>query len=91
MGKKKFYTSVIVGAVVGGLVALFDDDAKRYVKTSLQKTGNSFRSYVKDPIDAIEQMKECAEAVKRTVDENVSGTLSTLETIESSLSKFMKK
>ena len=91
MGKKKFYTGIIVGALLGGLVALFDEEAKEYVKNSLKKSGESLRSYTQNPNEAIETAKRCAQTLKHTVDSNVSGAINTLETIETSLNKFIKK
>lgn len=91
MGKKKFYTGVIVGALLGGFITLFDEDAKQYVKKSIKKSGETLRSYTKNPTEAIERAKRCASTVQKTVDDNVSGALHTLETIESSLNKFINK
>lgn len=91
MGKKKLLTGIILGATIGGLLSLFDQDAKSYAKNCLKKSRDKASNCMKNPTEAIQNVKRSALKLNDVVEENVRGAVNTLDVIESSLNKVLKK
>ncbi|WP_433747291.1 hypothetical protein [Falsibacillus pallidus] len=58
MGKNKFFTGMLVGAVAGGLVTLFDRSTRESVSTSIKSGSQKVWDSVSNPQELLAQSKE---------------------------------
>lgn len=91
MGAKKFWTGIIAGAVVGGLVSLCNKEARLYVKEVANSTGDKALYYINNPTEAVKNIKEMAQFVDDKISENKKGAFNALEQVENTLEKVTKK
>ncbi|KAB8129353.1 hypothetical protein F9U64_15195 [Gracilibacillus oryzae] len=56
MGKELLVKGMITGAVVGGLLTLFDRDTRKYVGTKCIQSKDSIRYYAQHPADFVHQV-----------------------------------
>ncbi|WP_057775349.1 YtxH domain-containing protein [Cytobacillus dafuensis] len=75
MGKSLFWKGVIFGAIAGGAVTLFDKNTRQSVMLNCKKATSELSYYVKNPSEAIGQVKEMTNNLKSTY-EQVSEDLS---------------
>lgn len=90
MGKRKFYTGIVLGAVVGGMISLINKDARQYAKQKLQQTMQETRYYVKHPSEAVRNVRVNVDQFNQKYSRGVSSTINTLEQIEETLDKLIK-
>jgi len=91
MGKRKLLTGIIVGASIGGLVSLLNEDARKYAQAKLAESRDSLAYYAKNPTSAINSIRQSVTTFNRMVESNTSGAVHTLEQVEQSLNKVLKK
>jgi len=75
MGKSLFWKGVFLGAVAGGALSLLDKSTRESVVTTCKKTTYEISFYVKNPGEAVNQVKEVTNKMKSTfeqVSEDVS-------------------
>ena len=58
MGKRKFWTGIIGGAVVGGIVALFDKEARHYAKERCTIVKETSSQMIKNPSSRFANYKQ---------------------------------
>ncbi|WP_058306067.1 hypothetical protein [Gracilibacillus massiliensis] len=58
MGKETLIKGIAAGALVGGLLTLFDRDTRIFVAENLKNCGDKSAYYAKNPADAIHQLNE---------------------------------
>jgi gas vesicle protein len=66
MGKNKFFTGVLIGAAVGGLVSLLDRQTRKEVVEMTKSCGTEFSRYAKHPQLVVESSKEIYEKIRTT-------------------------
>lgn len=91
MGKRTFLSGIILGAVVGGVVSLFNQDARNYVRDLSEQTADQVTYYSKHPQEAVSNIKQTITAVTEKVDSNSVGAMNTLDQVENTLGKVLKK
>jgi len=91
MGAKKFWTGIVAAAVVGGLVSLFNEDARTYVKEVANTTGEKCLYYVSNPTEAVKNIKEVAQFVDDKISENKNSAFNALEQVETTLERVTKR
>lgn len=71
----RMITGVLVGAIVGGALSLFDKQTRVSFETCMKKTGNTVKHTVKHPKETYQQVslkteewKETATSLKQDVD-----------------------
>jgi gas vesicle protein len=69
MGSSKFWKGVLLGAIAGGAVSLFDRDTRTSVKKCCQKTTGKITYYTKHPEEAVERVKESTRKIRHTIEE----------------------
>lgn len=89
-GKKTFWTSIVAGALAGGLLSLLNKDARTYSKEVVKQTGETITHYTKNPDETVEKVKESVHTVNNLVSKNTSSALNALEQVETTVNKFLK-
>lgn len=72
---KKFWTSVLWGALAGGAVSLLDRETRNAVVQSCKKTTSELSYYMKHPDEVVEGVRETTTKIRSTF-EQVSGDIS---------------
>lgn len=75
MSKSLFWKGVFLGAIAGGVLSLIDKSTRESVIACSKKATNEVAFYVKNPSEAVEQVKEMTNKIKTTfeqVSEDVS-------------------
>lgn len=91
MGKRKLLTGVIVGAVVGGLTALVNKEARTYTKNKVKEKTKQTKYYLKNPSIAVRNVRKSVEKFNEKLEEGSTSTLQALEQIEETLDKIVPK
>ncbi|WP_217589787.1 YtxH domain-containing protein [Lentibacillus saliphilus] len=91
MGKNKFWTSVAIGAIVGGLVALVDRDTRHYAANKLSdlKTGTSY--CITHPSDTVRRLRMTVGHYNDAFMANADQAINALEQVEDTIDKFQSK
>lgn len=91
MGKRTLLTGIIVGASIGGLISLLNNDARNYAKDSISKSCNMLTNYVKNPTDAVKTIRQSVVSLNNLMENNTKSAVNTLNQVENSLNKVLKK
>lgn len=90
MGKRNLYTGILVGAILGGIVSLFNTDTRNYTKNKWNETKATTSYYVSNPVEAVRQLKQSVHQVNQTVSNEAENAINALDQVETSLSKVIK-
>lgn len=82
MGKQLLCKGIIIGAVAGGLITLFDEDTRRYASRKLSESKDSAGYYVKHPSDALNQFNHGYQKASKQISAGLSSVLSILNQLE---------
>lgn len=91
MGKRTLFSSIAIGAVVGGAVSLFNKETRDYVKDKSSEAVDQVNYYAQHPNEAISGLKRTVNDVTTKIDENKTGALNTLDQVENTIGKVFKK
>ena len=91
MGKKTLFSSMAIGAIVGGAVSLFNKETRDYVKDKSNQAKDQASYYAKHPNEAIENLKSTVIDVTEKIEDNKSGALNALDQVENTVGKVLKK
>jgi len=89
-GKTTFWTSVVAGAVVGGLLSLLNKDAREYSKHKLAETGEAVKYYTTNPDVTVQKVKQSVETINELISDNSKSALQAIEQVEGTVNKFLK-
>lgn len=89
-GKRTFWTSIIAGACIGGLLSLLNKDARNYSKTVVKQTGDTLTYYTKNPDETVQKAKQSVQSVNNFISQNSTSALSALDQVETTVNKFLK-
>lgn len=89
-GKRTFWTSMIAGACVGGLLSLLNKDARNYSKKVLQQTGETVKYLTTNPDVTVQKLKNTVETLNTLVSENSKSAMNALQQVENTVNKFKK-
>lgn len=91
MGKRTLITGIVVGASLGGLVSLLNEDARNYAKELVTSSCNTLSYYAKNPSEAVSTVRDTVLTLNETIESNTGSAVNALEQVESSLNKVLKK
>lgn len=91
MGRRKLYTGIFIGAVVGGLTALINKEARVYAKNKWRTTTKFTKYYLKNPSEAVRNVRISFDEFNKNFTSGAESTVNALEQIEETLDKVMKK
>jgi len=91
MGKRKLVSGIVVGAIVGGVVALFNKEARHYAKDKMASVKGQTCYIIKHPSDAVRSARIALDEFNETVTSGAENTINALEQVEQTLDKVIKK
>jgi gas vesicle protein len=91
MGKRKLIVSVVTGAAVGGLVALFDKETRTYTKSKLGTVKSSSSYFFKNPSEAVHNVRTAFDTFNKSFASGAENAINALEQVENSLDKINNK
>ncbi|GGB59805.1 YtxH domain-containing protein [Virgibacillus dakarensis] len=91
MGKQKLCLGILLGAVAGGLTALYDRETRYYTKKQLQSAKSTTGYYLKHPAEAIRNAKDACNEFNEKFSVNADNAINALEQVEETLGKISKK
>lgn len=65
--KNQFWRGIILGAIAGGAISLFDKQTRELMKENVQKTSSKVSYVFRNPGEITDKVKETAEKIKTTV------------------------
>jgi len=90
MGKRTLLSGIVIGAVIGGAVSLFNKDARDYVKVLSDRAAGQATYYVQHPSEAVNNVKRTLTFITEKIDSNAVGAMNTLDQVENTLNKVLK-
>ncbi|QAS51947.1 YtxH domain-containing protein [Halobacillus litoralis] len=87
MGQQNLWKGVLLGAAIGGAIALIDQDTRRYVGEKSRNAGATCQGYVKHPSEAIHSLRVCYDSFSTQLNKGVEDLLELLQKAESMLNK----
>ncbi|MDY0406857.1 YtxH domain-containing protein [Virgibacillus sp. 179-BFC.A HS] len=91
MGKNKLFTGIISGAIVGGIIALFDKEARLYAKDKLA-SAKTYGAYVfKNPSEALRNASGKVTTFNAQFTDQVDNAINALEQVEETVNKVLKR
>lgn len=85
MGKRIFWTGIVLGAVAGGLTALLDKDARHYVKDTVSQAKSTTRFYINNPSEAVSSIRKTVNMLNENLGKGAVTAMDALEKLEQSL------
>lgn len=89
-GKTKFWTGIVTGACIGGIVALLNRDARDYGKSLLTQTSDCVSDCLHHPEDVVQKVKHSLTTFNDFIKDNTDQALNALEQIEQTVNRFKK-
>jgi len=91
MGKKRLLTNIIVGGIVGGLVALRDKETRSYTTAKLDSVKRTCRKLKNNPSMVVAQVRTSIDEYNERLSEGVDRTINALEQVEDTVGKLVDK
>lgn len=91
MGKRTLCTGIIVGAVVGGLVALTNKEAREYAKVKLMIARAEARYCMNNPSQSVRNLRQSFEQFNQKFSNGANSAVNALEQVENTLEKVVKR
>lgn len=91
MGKRKLCTSMLVGAVIGGLFALRHPEVRGYTKRKLSKAKSTTGYLFKNPSEAVRNTRIAFDKFNDQFSSGAESAINALEQVEQTLNKVSNK
>lgn len=69
MGSNKFWKGVLMGALAGGAISLFDKDTRHSVMEGLKKGTKEVSYYISHPSETADKLREKTQQLRTTVEQ----------------------
>lgn len=90
MGKRNIYTSIAIGAIVGGLVSLLNKKTRHYVKGKYIVTKPQINYYAKHPSSALRHARNYVNQFSDAFDKHADQAINACEQVEQTVQKLTK-
>ncbi|WP_053217209.1 hypothetical protein [Virgibacillus senegalensis] len=90
MSDSKLTKGIIIGAAVGGLLSLYDRPTRTQLVRNLKKTGSSAGYYLRNPSDAVRNIRECYEKAAGALSSGAESALEIMDQVQSTLENVSK-
>lgn len=91
MGKQKLWIGVLLGAVTGGMVSLFNKETRYYTKKQLKQVKSITDFAVQNPADFVQVAKDASNHFHEKLNTNADNAINALEQAEETWKKIRKK
>lgn len=90
MGKRTLWTGVILGATIGGLISLLNEDVRNYAKNTATASLENVTFYSKNPEIAFSEIKAKVINMSEVVTESTENAINAIEQVENTVMKVRK-
>lgn len=91
MQNNKMVMGVLIGALVGGLVALFDKETRTTTKSQCKNAKDKTNYYVKHPSEAIRNARVACNQFNDKFNSSADSAISALEQVETTIDRLTNK
>lgn len=91
MGRRKLCTGMIIGAIVGGLVTLTNQEARDYTRNKLCATTSQIKHCLKNPAESVRNARICVTEFNKNFASGAENAVNALEQVEQTLEKVVRK
>lgn len=91
MEKRKLFSRIIIGAIIGASTALLDKDVRHYTKKRLINAKDKTSYFVKNPSKTVGEIRTKLNQLNNTLSGHARQAIDTLEQLEQTLEKFVDK
>lgn len=90
MGKQKLILGITLGAVLGGVVSLFDKETRRFVSAKLDESKNEFSQIIEHPTESLTLLKHDVLNAANKVTDTLDSALNAMDQVESTIETLRK-
>ena len=91
MEKRKLFSRIIIGAMIGASTALLDKDVRNFTKKRLIDAKNKTSYFIKNPSKTVGELRTKLNTLNDTLSGRAGQAIDTLEQLEQTLEKFIDK
>lgn len=91
MGKRILCTGIIVGAVVGGLISLKNEEARDYAKVKLVLMRAEAKYCLENPSQSVRNFRQSFEQFSQKFTDGADSAANALEQVENTLDKVVTR
>jgi hypothetical protein len=91
MGKRKLLISMATGAIVGGLISLFDKETRNYTKGKLSNVKSTAAYAIKNPSEAVHQLQDTFDAMSEKFTTGTESAINAFDQVQQTLGKIENK
>lgn len=91
MKNNKMVIGVLVGALVGGLITLFDRDTRSTTKAQCKNAKNKTYYYLKHPSEAVKNARVACNDFNNTFNKSADSAINALEQVETTIDQLTNK
>lgn len=91
MKNNKMVIGVLVGALVGGLITLFDRDTRSATKVQCKNAKNKTYYYLKHPSEAVKNARVACNDFNNTFNKSADSAINALEQVETTIDQLTNK
>ncbi|WP_042225027.1 YtxH domain-containing protein [Oceanobacillus manasiensis] len=91
MGNRKLVVGVLIGALVGGAITLFDRETRNYSRMKLTNMKYGSQSVLRNPSEAVRNVRKAFNTFNQNFSTGAQSTINALEQVEATLDKYTNK
>ncbi|HLR70425.1 MAG TPA: YtxH domain-containing protein [Pseudogracilibacillus sp.] len=91
MGKRKLLSGMMIGAIIGGAVALLNEDARKYAQTKVTSVKGKTSYLIKHPAEAVRTSRMKIDHLNDHLVNSFENTVNALEQVEQTLDRLVQK
>lgn len=89
-GKTVFWSSIITGATLGGVLSLLHGGARQYVNEKTSTTSDQLSYLKENPTETVRKVKQSVLSLNEAVTHNTKSALNALEQVEKTVDRLLK-
>lgn len=91
MQNNKMVFGVLIGALLGGLMTLFDKETRSTTKIQCKNAKNKTSYYLKHPSEAVRNARVACNQFNETFNKSADGAINALEQVETTIDRLTNK
>lgn len=91
MGKQKLILGLALGAIIGGVVSLFDKETRQYVSAKIDASKDELSQIVQHPNESLTLLKHDVLNATNKVTDTLDSALNAMDQVESTLETLRKE
>lgn len=87
MGKRRIISHIVIGAIVGAVISLFNKETRTYAKDKITVLKDQINDVKEHPDKAVRTLRTAVEKVNHSLASSAENVLQTLDKVEDKLDK----